>query len=174
LSAGVWLGGPRVVRWGVGQGGPIKPPLEAKSFCLQLPFMGAGSQCEAGVRTPLQLGAQPHTLQASEQDCLKVWGLADHGSCAVGWGRVAQGGPIKPHSDQSDTAHSGVRIDALSCSEMYTHTNDRQPRGLYMGWGLESHAHCSGFEAKPRGEVCRQKSIVNAATSSKDFDPANE
>jgi hypothetical protein len=33
----------------VGQGGPIKPlfgafsnPLEAKSFCLQLPFTGAG------------------------------------------------------------------------------------------------------------------------------------
>ena len=64
------------MRCGVGQGGaggPIKPlfgafsnPLEAKSFCLQLPCTGTGSQCEAGVRAPLQLGAQPHTLQLSD------------------------------------------------------------------------------------------------------------
>ena len=71
-------------------------PLEAKSFCLQLPITGTGSQCEAGVRAPLQLGAQPHTLQSSEQDCRRVRGWAGHGSCAVGWGWVGQGGPIKP------------------------------------------------------------------------------
>ena len=79
------LGGPRVKRCGVGQGGPIKPPagpalldlghgaftgsnpLEAKSFCLQLPFTGTVSQCEAGVSLELSLLPQS---EYSEQPCV--------------------------------------------------------------------------------------------------------
>jgi hypothetical protein len=51
--------------------------------------------CEAA--TPWvekQQTTEPHALHSSEQVCLRVWGWAGHGSCAVGWGRVVPSNPF--------------------------------------------------------------------------------
>jgi hypothetical protein len=136
------------MRCGVGQGGaggPIKPlfgafsnPLEAKSFCLQLPCTGTGSQCEAGVRAPLQLGAQPHTLQSSEQVCLRVRGWAGHGSCAVGWGRVVPSNPFSVPSailwkPSHFVCNCPSRAPGLSVRLVF----------VWNGHCALSHTHCS-------------------------------